>query len=119
MPVQPWEIIEKNKLNYYQGTILKYLLRYNLDTGGGLDDLLKARSVLNELIRVTEGQPSSPITLWDIRESSAHDFYTEARPGDEAILPDGSRRVIAQYRNYPLNQWLCSDPTCPLCYVQS
>jgi len=39
MGIQPWEIIEKNHLDYFEGAILKYLLRWR--TKDGVIDLDK------------------------------------------------------------------------------
>ena len=33
MPLQPWEIIEKNGLDYWEGAALKYLLRWRKKDG--------------------------------------------------------------------------------------
>lgn len=33
MGIQPWEIIEKNKLDYFEGAVLKYLLRWKQKDG--------------------------------------------------------------------------------------
>lgn len=33
MPIQPWEVIEKNGLDYFEGSALKYLLRWRRKDG--------------------------------------------------------------------------------------
>ena len=33
MAIQPWEIIKKNKLDYWEGAALKYLLRWRVKDG--------------------------------------------------------------------------------------
>lgn len=33
MPIQPWEIIEENRLDYFEGAALKYLLRWKQKDG--------------------------------------------------------------------------------------
>lgn len=33
MPIQPWEIIEKLRLDYFEGAALKYLLRWRKKDG--------------------------------------------------------------------------------------
>jgi len=48
-PIQPSEFIQKNNLSWYQGNIIKYVVRF--EDKGGLDDLLKARSYLDQLIK--------------------------------------------------------------------
>jgi hypothetical protein len=52
-PIQPREFIEKNKLNWFEGNIVKYVLRAPYK-GACLEDLKKARSNLDDLIRVEE-----------------------------------------------------------------
>lgn len=47
--IQPWDIIDSWGLDYYEGNVLKYLLRYRLKNGS--QDLAKAA---HYLIRVTE-----------------------------------------------------------------
>jgi Protein of unknwon function (DUF3310). len=49
---QPWDIIDEHDLNYYEGQVLKYLLRRK---GNRLEDLKKARHVLDKLIEMEEG----------------------------------------------------------------
>lgn len=48
MPLQPWEIIEKNKLDFWEGNALKYLLRYKQKNGA--QDLEKAKHYIDYLI---------------------------------------------------------------------
>lgn len=48
MPTQPWVIIAEQKLDFWEGNVLKYLLRYK--TKNGVDDLKKARHYLDYLI---------------------------------------------------------------------
>ena len=54
MGLQPWEIIDKNQLNFYEGNALKYLLRHRLkETGKG--DLEKAIHYINHIIEIEYG----------------------------------------------------------------
>lgn len=46
--MQPWAIIDAWALDYYSGTVLTYLLRYPYK--GGVEDLKKARHVLDRMI---------------------------------------------------------------------
>jgi hypothetical protein len=46
--IQPWEIIERNGLDFWEGNVVKYLLRY--PQKNGLQDLLKAKHYLEYLI---------------------------------------------------------------------
>lgn len=48
--IQPKEFILKNKLNFFEGNIVKYVLRAPYKNG--LEDLLKARSNLDDLIGI-------------------------------------------------------------------
>ena len=50
MAIEPWEIIEKNDLNYWEGNIIKYILRHRHK--GGVEDLEKAKHYLDHLIEV-------------------------------------------------------------------
>jgi hypothetical protein len=52
MPIEPWEIIERNNLNYWEGNVLKYLLRYKYK--GGVEDLEKAKHYIDYLIEYTQ-----------------------------------------------------------------
>lgn len=45
--IQPWDIIDEYKLNFYEGNVLKYLLR---DKGNRLEDLEKCRHYLDKTI---------------------------------------------------------------------
>lgn len=48
MDIQPWEVIRRGKLDFWQGNVVKYVMR--ADTKNGLEDLLKARHYLDYLI---------------------------------------------------------------------
>jgi hypothetical protein len=52
-PIQPLTFITKNKLEFWQGNIIKYIMRY--DAKNGLEDLKKARRYLDEKINEMEG----------------------------------------------------------------
>jgi len=52
MPIQPWDVIDANSLNYYEGNVLKYLLRHRAKNG--VEDLKKARHYLDKLIENEE-----------------------------------------------------------------
>ena len=51
-PYQPWDIIDTWELNYYEGNVLKYLLRWRYKNG--LEDLKKAKHYLEYLIEKEE-----------------------------------------------------------------
>lgn len=46
--IQPWDIIVANKLNFFEGNALKYLLRWKHK--GGVEDLMKAKHYIEKLI---------------------------------------------------------------------
>lgn len=52
MSIQPWDIIDAHGLNYYEGNVLKYLLRHRAKNG--VEDLKKARHYLDKLIENEE-----------------------------------------------------------------
>ena len=45
--IEPWDIIKANKLNFWEGNIIKYVLRRK---GNRLEDLEKAKHYLDFLI---------------------------------------------------------------------
>ena len=46
--IQPWEYIAANKLNFWEGNVVKYVTRHQ--SKAGLEDLKKARHYLDYLI---------------------------------------------------------------------
>jgi len=52
LPIQPIQIIVANKLNYFEGNVLKYLLRHR--NKNGVEDLKKAIRYLEMLIEFEE-----------------------------------------------------------------
>lgn len=48
LPISPWEIIEKNELDYWEGNVIKYVLRYK--NKNGVEDLKKAIHYIEYLI---------------------------------------------------------------------
>jgi hypothetical protein len=51
--IQPWDYIAANDLDYFQGTIIKYITRWSAK--GGVEDLEKARHFLDKYIEVMKG----------------------------------------------------------------
>lgn len=49
MAIQPWEIIERNNLDYWEGNIIKYVLRKKYNR---IEDLEKAIHYLEKLIEI-------------------------------------------------------------------
>lgn len=50
--IEPWEVIKANRLGFFRGNALKYLLR--ADAKNGLEDLKKCRAYLDEMIQQVE-----------------------------------------------------------------
>lgn len=50
--IQPWELIERNGLGFFEGNVIKYILRYK--NKNGLQDLLKAKHYIEYLINREE-----------------------------------------------------------------
>lgn len=46
--ISPFEYIKSNNLNFFEGNVIKYITRYK--EKNGLEDLLKAKTYLEELI---------------------------------------------------------------------
>jgi hypothetical protein len=51
LPIEPWEIIERNNMGFFEGNTLKYLMRFKLKNG--VEDLKKARHYLDKLIEMS------------------------------------------------------------------
>lgn len=54
LEIQPWEVIERNGMGFFDGNAVKYLMRYK--TKGGVQDLEKARHYLDKLIELENGR---------------------------------------------------------------
>jgi len=52
--IQPVEFSMKNNLNFIQGSILKYLCRYNQPGGKGKEDLAKIKHYADLLLELGE-----------------------------------------------------------------
>jgi len=52
MPIQPVEYIQKNKIPFMEGNVVKYVSRWR--DKGGVEDLKKARHYLDMLIAFEE-----------------------------------------------------------------
>ena len=48
LPIEPWDYVFKNHLDYFQGSIIKYITRWR--DKGGIDDLRKAKHFLEKYI---------------------------------------------------------------------
>ena len=52
--IEPFEFIHKNKLGFAEGNVVKYICRWR--DKGGVDDLKKAISYIELIIKGEEGQ---------------------------------------------------------------
>jgi hypothetical protein len=48
LPIQVWDFIAANKLDYFQGNVVKYVSRYK--DKNGLEDLKKSRHYIDKII---------------------------------------------------------------------
>jgi hypothetical protein len=48
--IEPWDFIIKNNIPFLEGNVIKYVFRWKKKNG--LDDLLKAKTYLDKLIKV-------------------------------------------------------------------
>jgi hypothetical protein len=51
LKLQPWQIIDANNLGFYEGCVIKYILR---DKGNKIEDLKKAIHVIEHMIVLEE-----------------------------------------------------------------
>lgn len=55
-PIQHWDFVAQNNLDYFQGQITKYVARWK--NKGGLEDLLKAQHFLEKYIELNSPDPT-------------------------------------------------------------
>ena len=48
LPVEPWDFIQQNKLDFFEGNVIKYICRWR--NKGGVDDLRKAITYIEKMI---------------------------------------------------------------------
>ena len=53
--IQPFEFIHKNNLSYFQGCVIKYIVRYQ-DKNNPIEDLEKAKEYIDMLIELEQGE---------------------------------------------------------------
>ena len=54
LPMEPWDFIQQNKLDFYEGNVVKYICRWK--NKGGVTDLRKAITYIEKII---EGENSN------------------------------------------------------------
>lgn len=57
--IQPWDFIASNDLDFFQGNIIKYVVRWR--EKGGIEDLRKAQHYLEKYIEVEEGRERAEV----------------------------------------------------------
>ena len=48
LPIEPWDFIQQNKLDFFEGNVVKYICRWK--NKGGVDDLKKAVTYIEKII---------------------------------------------------------------------
>jgi hypothetical protein len=48
LPVEPWDFIQKNKLDFFEGNVVKYICRWK--SKDGVADLRKAITYIEKII---------------------------------------------------------------------
>jgi hypothetical protein len=48
LPIEPWDFIQQNKLDFFEGNVVKYICRWR--TKDGADDLRKAITYIEKII---------------------------------------------------------------------
>ncbi len=106
MPIQPIEFITKNKLDWYQGNIVKYASRHH--NKGGADDLRKVIHYAELALEAQYGAPGKQAEA--IKETKApetitacDDGWIEWKGGKCPVGPD----VLVEY--------VCMDGTTDKC----
>jgi len=54
--IQPYEFFFKNKIPHHKAAIIRRILRYDHDTGRGLEDLAKIKHEVDLIIELEEGK---------------------------------------------------------------
>lgn len=82
--ISPLEFISKNNLDYVQGNVIKYVVRYK--DKGGLEDLLKARHYIDLLIEIETRETAS-------RESNDYAEYLRRPENGPAVSVSSAGRL--------------------------
>ena len=48
LPIEPWDFIQQNKLDFFEGNVIKYICRWK--NKGGVADLRKAITYIEKII---------------------------------------------------------------------
>jgi hypothetical protein len=71
MPLEHWDIVSLLELDYFQGQVTRYVLRWR--DKGGIVDLEKARHVMDKYIEVEKARAAGTLTVGIL-----HDALTRA-----------------------------------------
>lgn len=79
-PIQHWDIVVMHKLDYFQGQIIKYVMRWNAK--GGIQDLRKAQHFLEKYIELNDppvnkakpldGSTKMPVNYFHVDDVDPH-----------------------------------------------
>jgi hypothetical protein len=64
--ILPWDFVAANDLDFFQGTIIKHVVRWKDKLG--LQDLLKAQHYLEKYIEVVKARQPPPVERKDVLE---------------------------------------------------
>ena len=75
-PLQHWDFVYHNNMDYFQGQITKYVSRWK--DKNGIQDLKKAQHFLNKYIELLEGEPQQG-DLFDGAEPTGRGYVDQDR----------------------------------------
>ena len=87
--IEPIDFIVKNKLDFCQGNVVKYVCRYNLK--GGLDDLLKAKQYIDFIIE--KDNPKQLNLKYDETQTPASKGGTKLTPKGYQIYKEVGKKI--------------------------
>lgn len=61
--IQPWDVIQANEMGFFDGNVLRYVMRYK--EKNGVEDLRKAIHYLEKLIEIECNRPLIPADFRD------------------------------------------------------
>ena len=72
-PMQHWDFVASNKLDYFQGQVTKYVCRWK--SKNGLEDLLKARHFLDKYIELEQQRIAQETA--ELEQPAAHGYVNQ------------------------------------------
>jgi len=79
-PIQHWDFVASNNLDYFQGQITKYVARWK--NKGGMQDLLKARHFLDKYIDLQK--TVGPVKMGSMTPTSS--MYPDPAPFERTVV---------------------------------